>query len=200
VRELIRAGRIGSVKAIHSAFMFTVLDPTNVRNQANIGGGSLYDVGCYPLVTARYVFESEPVRVIALVDRDPVLKVDRLTSGILEFAGGRHLVFSSALQLASFQRVTVLGTSGRIELPVPFTPAKDHSCRLVIDSGKEINGSSAETEEFAAVDQYRLQCDTAAEVFLGQAHQEFPIEDAIANMRIIDALYRSGGSGQWEMP
>jgi predicted dehydrogenase len=200
VRALVRAGRIGTVRSMQSAFLFTVLDPHNVRNQAKLGGGALYDVGCYPLVTARYVFGAEPERVIALLERDAELGVDTLTSGLLEFPGGGQLVFSSALRSAAYQRVTILGTEGRIEMPVPFTPSKDWACKIVIDSGKSLDGSSAEFEDFPAVDQYALQCDAAAAVFLGESKQEFPIEDGIANMRIIDALYRSAAAGRWEAP
>jgi len=200
VRELVRQGRIGSVGAIQSAFLFTMLDPNNVRNRADIGGGALYDVGCYPIVTARYVFGAEPERAVALIDRDPAFGVDRLSSGLLAFPGGRQLAFSSALQLAGYQRVVILGSQGRIEVGVPFTPQKDHGCRIVIDSGKSADGSSAVTEDFAPVDQYALQCELAAAAFRGEAAQEFPIEDAIANMRVIDALYRSAVSGRWETP
>ena len=199
-RELVRAGRIGTVRNIQSAFLFTVLDPNNVRNQAELGGGALYDVGCYPLVTARYVFGGEPTRVIALIHRDAKLGVDTLSSGLLEFPGGGQLVFSSALRLAAYQRVTILGTDGRIEMPVPFTPAKDLACRITIDSGASLDGASAVFEDFPAVDQYALQCDAAAAVFLGETRQEFPIEDGIANMRVIDALYRSAASSRWEAP
>ncbi|HEY0747139.1 MAG TPA: Gfo/Idh/MocA family oxidoreductase [Steroidobacteraceae bacterium] len=200
VRALVGSGRIGQVQAIQAAFMFTQLDPNNVRNQPDIGGGALYDVGCYPLVTARYVFGSEPTRAIALINRDAKMGVDTLTSGLLEFPGGRQLIFSSALQLATFQRVTILGTAGRIEVPLPFTPSKDQSCRIVIDSGRSLDGTSAEFEDFPAADQYALQCDTAASVFRDEIEQEFPIEDGIANMRIIDALYRSAASRHWESP
>jgi len=200
VRELVREGRLGTVRAIQSAFVFSVLDPNNVRNRAEIGGGALYDVGCYPLVTARYVFGSEPERAIALLDRDPALRVDRVTSGMLAFPGGGQLTFSSALQLAPYQKVVILGTAGRLELAVPFTPAKEHGCKLIIDSGKSLDGSSASLEEFAPFDQYAAQCDLAAAVFRGETAQEFPIEDAIANMRVIDALYRSAVSGHWETP
>ncbi len=200
VRELVRSGSIGDAGAIQSSFLFTVLDPKNVRNQPEIGGGALYDVGCYPLVTARYIYGEEPDRVMALINRDPQLGVDRVTSGLLSFPGGGQLVFTCALQLASWQRVVVLGTTGRIEVQVPFTPGKDHACRITIDSGKAMDGSSAVFEDFSPVDQYMLQCDLAASVFQGEAQQEFPIEDAIANMRAIDALYRSAISGHWEKP
>jgi hypothetical protein len=94
----------------------------------------------------------------------------------------------------------MLGTDGRIEIAVPFTPPKEHPCRIVIDSGASLDGSSAVLEEFAPVDQYQLQCDLAAAAFRNEAVQEFPIEDAIANMRVIDALYRSAVSGRWESP
>ncbi len=200
IRTLVREGRIGSVGAIQSAFVFTMLDPKNVRNQVDIGGGALYDVGCYPIVTARYVFGTEPDRAIALIDRDSASGVDRLTSGLLAFPGGGQLTFLSSLQLATYQRVVILGSAGRIEISLPFTPQKDYACRIVIDSGKSLDGSSAVFEDFAPVDQYKVQCDAAAAVFRGEAAQEFPIEDAIANMRAIDALYRSALSGRWEAP
>jgi predicted dehydrogenase len=157
-------------------------------------------VGCYPIVTARYVFGSEPDRAIGLVNRDPQMGVDRWTSGLLSFPGGGQLTFSSALQLAAYQRVVILGSAGRIELQAPFTPQKGHPCRIIISAGKAPDGSSAEIEDFAPVDQYMLQCDLAAKVFQGEARQEFPIEDAIANMRVIDAIYRSADSGHWETP
>lgn len=198
IRILVREGRIGVVRAIQSAFAFPMLDPNNVRNRVESGGGALYDVGCYPIVTARYLFGAEPERAVALIDRDPTLGIDRLTSGLLAFPGGGQLTFSSALQLAAYQRVVVLGSQGRIEVSVPFTPQKDYACRIIIDSGASPGGSSGTFEQFPAVDQYALQCDQAAAVMRGEAAQEFPIEDAIANMRVIDALYRSGASGQWE--
>jgi predicted dehydrogenase len=200
IRELVRTGRIGRVRALQSAFTFPVVNPDNVRNRLEYGGGALYDVGCYPIVTARYLLGTEPERVIALVDRDPTLKVDRVTSGLVAFPGGEQLLFTSALQLALYQRVVVLGTHGRMEIPVPFTPPKEQACRILIDTGESLDGSSAIVESFPAVDQYQLQCDLAAAAFRREVPQEFPIEDAIANMRVIDALYRSATSGHWESP
>ena len=200
VRTLVREGRIGTVKTLQSAFTFPMLDPKNVRNRPEYGGGALYDVGCYPIVTARYVFGAEPERAIALVNRDGPQGVDQITSGLLAFPGGGQLAFSSAFALALYQRVVILGSEGRIEVPVPFTPPKEQGTRIIIDSGASVDGSSAVIEQFEPVDQYLLQCDLAAAAFRGEAEQEFPIEDAIANMRVIDALYRSALSGRWEKP
>jgi predicted dehydrogenase len=200
VRALVREGRIGTVRALQSAFAFSMIDPNNVRNRPEYGGGALYDVGCYPIVTARYVFGTEPERVIALVERDPKLGVDQVTSGMLAFPNGGQLVFSSAFRLAFYQRVVILGTTGRIEVPVPFTHPVGAGSRIIIDSGANTDGSSAIVEEFEPVNQYEMQCDVAAAAFRNETTQEFPIEDAIANMRVIDALYRSAESGHWEKP
>jgi predicted dehydrogenase len=197
-RALLRDGAIGTAAAIQASFVFKVTDPANVRNQPDIGGGALYDVGCYTLLAGRYFFEAEPERVIALIDRDPALGVDRLTSGVLGFPGGRQLVFTCALQLAPHQRVTILGSDGRLELAIPFTPGNNIGGRLIIDSGKALDGSSARIEDLPPADQFALQCDNAVAVFRGETTPEFPIEDAIATMRVIDALYRSGRSGGWE--
>jgi len=122
VRALVRDGRIGAVRALQAAFTFPLASAGNVRNRLDYGGGALYDVGCYPIVAARYVFGADAERAVALIDRDPDSGVDRLTSGLVAFPGGGQLVFTSALQLALYQRVVVLGTHGRIEIPVPFTP------------------------------------------------------------------------------
>jgi predicted dehydrogenase len=198
VRALVRDGRIGAVRALQAAFTFPLASAGNVRNRLEYGGGALYDVGCYPIVAARYFFGADAERAVALIDRDPESGVDRLTSGLVAFPGGGQLVFTSALQLALHQRVVVLGTHGRIEITVPFTPPKEYASRIVIDSGASLDGSSAVFEEFPPVDQYQLQCDLAAAVFRDEATQEFPIEDAIATMRVIDALYRSAASTRWE--
>ena len=89
VRELIRGGRIGELRAVQGFFSYFKLDPDNIRNKADIGGGGIYDIGCYPVVGARFVFEAEPRRVVALIDRDPGMKIDRLTSAILDFGEGK---------------------------------------------------------------------------------------------------------------
>ncbi len=199
VRELAQAGAIGPVGAIQTFFSYRLLDPENVRNRPP-GGGGLYDIGCYAIVTARYVFGAEPIRVVATLDRDPTFGTDRLASAILEFPGGRHLTFSAATQLSAHQRVTVVGEAGRIEVVVPFNALPDRPMRIVIDDGSDLLGGGARVEEFPVCDQYGLQGDAFSRAAAGEAPLEFGIEDAVQNMRVIEALFRSAERGTWETP
>ena len=173
--------------------------PDNIRNQPP-GGGALYDIGCYAILTARYVFAAEPTRVVAALDVDPAFGTDRLTSALIEFPGGRHLTFTCATQLSAHQRVTIVGETGRIEIAIPFNAPNDRPTRITIDSGVDLVGGGARVEEFPVCDQYTLQGDAFSRAVLGEAPLEFPIEDAVANMRVIDAAFRSARSGGWERP
>ena len=198
-RELATSGAIGTASAIQTFFSYRLLDPENVRNKPP-GGGGLYDIGCYAILTARYIFGAEPLRGVATLDRDPNFRTDRLVSAILEFPDGRHLTFSAATQLAAHQRVTIVGEAGRIEVEIPFNAPPDRPTRIRIDSGADLFGGGARTEEFAVCDQYTLQGDAFSRAALGEAKLEFPLEDAILNMRVIDALFRSAERGGWEKP
>jgi len=195
-REIVRSGGIGEVTAIQTLFAYRLLDGGNIRNKPP-GGGGLYDIGCYAIVTARYIFGAEPIRVVAALDIDPEFGTDRLASALIEFPGGRHLTFSAGTQLAGAQRVTIAGAAGRVEVQIPFNAPIDRPTRIVIDSGVDLVGGGAKTEEFPICDQYTLQGDAFSRAIQQGAKLEFPIEDAIANMRVIDACFRSAREGQW---
>lgn len=196
-RELVRNGRIGELRAIQAAFSYMNRDADNVRNQAAIGGGGIYDIGCYPTVIARYLFEDEPVRALALIERDPDFRTDRLASAILHFPGGQAQ-FICSTQLVAQQRFQILGTKGRIELDIPFTPLEDQTSHLFVDDGSHRGFDAVEKIAFEGINQYALQGDHFALVVRGAATLEFSLEDAVRNMAVIDALYRSGESGGWE--
>jgi len=199
-RGLIAGGRLGEVRVIQTIFSYYLDDPGNVRNQAEIGGGGLFDVGCYAINTARFLFDSEPVRAIALMERDPVFGTDRLTSGLLAFPEGRQLAFTCSTQLALTQKVTMLGTRGRLEIPVPLNAPGDEPTVLIFDDGRDLAGGGREEIAIAPVDQYREQVDGFAEAVLSGKPVETGLRDAIANMKAIDALFRSAASGHWEEP
>ncbi|MDE3176887.1 MAG: Gfo/Idh/MocA family oxidoreductase [Pseudomonadota bacterium] len=196
-REIARSGAIGDIGAIQTLFTYRLLDADNVRNRPP-GGGGLYDIGCYAILTARYIFAAEPVRVAASLDIDPTFGTDRLASAILEFPGGRHLTFTTATQLAGAQRVVIAGTAGRIEVKIPFNAPIDRATEIVIDSGADLVGGGARAESFPVCDQYGLQGDDFVRAIRGEAALEFPIEDAIANMKAIEACFRAAKSGRWE--
>ena len=198
-RELARDGTIGEAQAIQTFFTYRLLDPDNVRNRPP-GGGGLYDIGCYAILTARYIFGAEPTRVVATIDWDPKFKTDRLASALLEFPGGRQLTFTVGTQSSAHQRVTIMGDKGRIEVMIPFNAPPDRRPRSPSTPASTSSAAAARIEKFAICDQYTLQGDAFSSAIVDEAKLEFPIEDAIANMRVIDALFRSAKSGSWEKP
>jgi predicted dehydrogenase len=196
-RELVRSGRIGELRVVQGSFSYMNLDPANVRNQAGIGGGGLYDIGVYPIVAARFLFEAEPTRVAAQIERDPDFKTDRLSSALLAFPSGQAL-FVCSTQLVPYQRMQIFGSKGRIEVEIPFNAPPDRPCRIFVDDGSKLGDASAETETFEVVDQYTLQGDTFARAIREGTPLEFPLEDALRNMRVVDAMFRAAESGRWE--
>lgn len=200
VRDLVRAGAIGPALAIQIYFSYFNTDPANIRNKRDIGGGAALDIGCYPIVAARFLFEAEPQRVIALIDRDPTTDVDRLTSGLLDFGRGRRLDFTVGTQSVPYQRVQIIGAKGRIEIEIPFNAPLTATTRLFRDDGSKLDGGGIVTETIPVCDQYALQGDAFVEMILGEREHLYGIEDAIQNMRILDALFRSERSGRWETP
>lgn len=199
-RALVADGRIGEVRAIQTIFTYYLDDPRNVRNQADIGGGGLFDVGCYAVNTARFLFGAEPLRAIALMERDPIFGTDRLTSGLLAFPAGKQLAFTCSTQLALTQKVTVLGRHGRLEIPIPFNAPSDQPTVLVLDDGRDLAGGGREEIAIGPAEQYREQADAFAEAILFGKPLDTGLEDAVANMKAIDALFRSAVSGRWEEP
>jgi predicted dehydrogenase len=197
VRDRVRAGELGDVRSIHSYFSYFNSDAKNIRNQADIGGGALYDIGCYPIVTARFLFGCEPLRAIALVDRDPVFKTDRMVSGLLDFGNGRRLDFTVSTQSVTYQRVQVCGTKKRIEIQIPFNAPLGGATDVLTDDGSRLDLSSTTTETIPACDMYTLEIDAFSQVVRGETPLLYGVEDAILNMRVIDALFASEKTGAW---
>lgn len=189
-RELVRSGELGELRSIVSAFSYFNRDPQNIRNMPGIGGGALMDIGCYPIQISRFLFETEPVRCVAAVDRDPDFGTDRLTSGLLEFASG-HSVFSCSTQLAPYQTVQILCTKGRIEIEIPFNAPPDRPCRIFIDDGRDVFGTGRRMESIDTCDQYTIQGDAFSAAVLDGTEVPTPLEDSLGNMLVIEALFVS---------
>jgi len=199
VRELVAAGRIGELRLVHGHFSYYRRDPNDVRSKVEWGGGVLLDIGCYPVTLSRWLFGAEPTEVSAILERDPEFKVDRLVSALLRFPTGQA-TFTVAGQAAHHQRMQVLGTKGRIEVEIPFNPPPDHRARIFVDDGRDLRGAGVETITCEPVNQFTLQGDRFSEAVRGRGSVPVPLEDAIANMAVLDALFRSAESGRWERP
>ena len=191
----VKKGEIGEVRAIQVMFTYFNRDPKNVRNMQGIGGGGLLDIGCYPITIARYIFGADPLRAAATIDIDPKFKVDRLAGGLLEFSKGRHLSFTVSTQLAPYQRVHIMGTKGRIEIEMPFNAPPDKPNRYFVQ-GMAMN--EGEWVEIPVIDQYTQQAEAFGRAIRKKQKLQWGIEDAITNMKIIDALFKSGKSGRFE--
>jgi predicted dehydrogenase len=190
-RDLVRSGAIGELRSILSAFSYFNRDPENIRNIRAWGGGALMDIGCYPVQISRFLFEREPLRAIGLFERDPDMQIDRLMSGTLDFGTGQS-VFTCSTQMTPFQRIQILGTTGRIEIEIPFNAPPDKPTRIFVDEG-----SGVRTEEFPVCDQYTLQGDMFSRAVRGSGEVPTPLEDSLANMIAIEALFASEDTRSW---
>jgi len=197
-REIIRSGELGEVRAIDVVFSYFNANPDNVRNQADIGGGGILDIGCYPITAGRFLFEGEPQRVVSLVERDPNFGTDRLASVLMDFGSGRRLTFTCSTQLVPHQRVQVFGTKGKLEIVIPFNAPPNEKTAILVDVGGPLDGSLARREILPACDQYTEQAVAFAKAVLGQTPAPYGVDDAIASMKVLDAIFASEKSGAWE--
>jgi predicted dehydrogenase len=193
-RRLVDDGRIGDLRTIHSFFSYFIDDPANLCNSVEYGGGGLRDIGCYPISLSRFLFRAEPSRVLGIAEYDPRFRTDRLTSAILDFGTGTA-TFTCATQLAPYQRVNIYGTEGRVEIEIPFNAPPDVPCKIWHQQDQA-------TREIVVdiCDQYGIQGDLFSLAILNDAPVPTPIEDAVANMCVIDAIFASAHDGHWTAP
>ncbi len=199
VRDFIRAGSIGKLQAITGFFSYYNDDAFNIRNRTETGGGALFDIGCYCINISRFITGEEPRKVAALVERDVESKVDKLTSAILDFPSC-HSTFTCGTQLVPYQRMQFFGTSGRIEVEVPFNIPVDQPTRIYVDDGTDLFGGTIKTIEVPAANQYTIQGDLFSRAILENSEQAILLEDSVKNTEIIEAVFRAAESGIWEIP
>ncbi|MEQ9265908.1 MAG: Gfo/Idh/MocA family oxidoreductase [Balneolaceae bacterium] len=183
VKQVINSGEIGEITSIHSVFTYFNNDPKNVRNQADIGGGALLDVGCYCINLSRYIFESEPIAVKSGIKTDPDFNTDIQTTGVLEFEQG-IATFMCSTQLDHNQGATIYGTKGFIEMNIPFNSANENKRKVWVSKAGD-----KETFFFDTVDQYTLQGDAFSKAVLDDTPVPTTLEDAVSNMVVIDKLF-----------
>jgi predicted dehydrogenase len=192
-REIVGTGEIGEVLAVQGLFSYDNRDGDNIRNKADCGGGAIYDIGCYAVSSARYLFGREPGRVICALSRDPAFRTDIHSQAILDFGEGRAAVFSVSTQMFPCQRVTAVGSGGSLSIEVPFNMYPDVPGKVTVTCG--VGRRVIKTE---IADQYLLEFDTFAESVMHRAAAPTPVPDAVANMAVLDALFKSAETGAWE--
>ncbi|HUI69986.1 MAG TPA: Gfo/Idh/MocA family oxidoreductase, partial [Spirochaetia bacterium] len=191
-REIVKAGELGTVHSVQTMFTYMLKDPTNIRNVLSMGGGGIPDIGCYAVSTARFMIGREPTRVVSLVRRDAALKTDILASGILDF-GMAQSVFTVGTQTFSWQKVDVIGSDGELRVHLPFNAYPDSPMKLTVTTGV------GERNVFStAADQYQQMFEGFSRAVRGEGDVPTPPQDAINNMKVLDALFRSEKSGTWE--
>lgn len=193
-KKLVAEGKIGILKTIQSFFSYYNVDPNNIRNNPDAGGGGLMDIGCYCISLSRFIFDQEPQRVLGTIEYDPVLKTDRMASGMLDFSTGTA-TFTCSTQLVPYQRVNIFGTEARIEIEIPFNAPPDKPTRLWVHSK-----TGTEEVTFDAVDQYTIQCDLFSKAIIDNTAVPTVPEDAFHNMTIIESLVESAQGNKWVHP
>jgi len=198
--ELVHTGRIGKLRSALGYFSYFNVDPENTRNIEAYGGGALMDIGCYPIRTSRWVFREEPIRVIGCIERDPSFKTDRLTSAILEFPTGQ-CAFTVSTQVVYYQRMQFFGTTGRVDVEIPYNAPIDKPCRIFIDDCKDLYANNSAVVELIPIcNQFTIQADLFSQAIRNDTDVPNPLEDAICNMAVIEAIFRSAHSHRWETP
>ncbi|MFN0100554.1 MAG: Gfo/Idh/MocA family protein [Bryobacteraceae bacterium] len=191
VKSAIEEGKIGQLRAIQGFFSYTNMDPANIRNQADIGGGAIMDIGCYPIFTSRFILGRNPIRAFAQIERDPQFQTDRLSSAILDY-GDVHCQFICGTQLNPYQRMHFHGAKGRIEIEIPFNAPPDRPTNVFIDTG---SGPVAQT--FDICDQYTIEGEAFSAAVRGERPVPVSLETAKGNMQTIDAVFRSARENRW---
>jgi predicted dehydrogenase len=191
-KRLVAEGGIGDLKSIQSSFSYYNVDPANIRNQKDAGGGGMMDIGCYCISLSRFIFGKEPEGVLGIIEYDQTLEIDRFASGILDFGNGTS-TFTCSTQLVPYQRVNILGTTARIEIEIPFNAPPDRPTRIWVHSK---NGS--EEISFPSVDQYTIQGDLFSKAILYNTSVPTDLEDAVQNMKVIEAIFESSEQAVWK--
>ncbi len=190
--ELVKVGEIGEIQVINTLFVYNNVDPNNIRNIFEAGGGALRDVGCYAVSTARFLMEAEPKRVISLLHRDPSFRTDILSSGILDFGRARSL-FTVSTQTFSSQRVDIHGSRGYINIYIPINMFPDVPAKITITT--DVGTRELKLGPF---DQYALEFEAFSIAVRNNQPVPIPPEDAIKNLKVLDALFKSEKTGNWE--
>jgi predicted dehydrogenase len=194
VRQLIADGAIGRLRHVEGCFTYYNVDPANMRNQLDLGGGGLLDIGVYPIVSTRFAADREPLRVQATIERDRSFGTDVYSSVRADF-GDFELSFYVSTQMAGRQSMVFHGDKGFIEVASPFNAGVYDHHRVELHNQ---NHAEAQIFRFPGVQQYKLEAEAFVRAAQGGDDRVFTLEESVLNQKAIDAIFRAGDKDGWE--
>jgi predicted dehydrogenase len=194
-RERVRRGEVGEPRLLQGIFSYHNTDPENIRNIPELGGGGIWDIGCYCATMSRYIFEEEPNRLVSNLEFDPGMGTDRLASVLMDFPSGQAL-FAVSTQLVPYQRFHVFGTRGHLEVRIPFNAPRDRPCTVAQDQGS-ILLDEITTHAYPVADQYTLMSDAFSKAILNHGEVPVSLEDALGNTKVLTAIFESAKLDKW---
>jgi predicted dehydrogenase len=202
IGEVLAGGAIGAPRAVQCTLAKQFLDPNDIRNNPDQGGGALYDLGSYAISACSVVFRRAPTRVIAAINRDPVWKIDRLSTALLDY-GDCHASFTVGTQTGpsawgAHQQFSVLASNGWLRCDFPYAHGRPTACHLYVGDHTSVGCLESATYSFEPVNQYTLQVDRFSRYLRGEPVPSWPVEDSLLTLSIIEALFESARSGQWQ--
>jgi predicted dehydrogenase len=197
-RKIIKSGELGELKSVQGHFSFYNDDPNDIRNIKETGGGAMFDIGCYPITTSRFTLDEEPKRVVSIVNYDPKMKIDVLNSFILDYPSA-PMVVTCSTRMVHYQRMIFYGTKKRLEIEIPFNSPDDRPCRLLIDKGDKF-GKQITIKNIKKCDQYQIQGDQFSFAILENKEVAVPLENSLNNLKVIEAVFKSGKTNKWVKP
>ena len=191
-KQLIDQGRIGKLHAVHSHFSYNNREPNNIRNKVDMGGGALLDIGCYSISLSRWLFNEEPTEVLGQITPMAGEEVDCLTSALMTFSAG-SASFTSSTKIEPMQYVEAIGDEGSLYLARPFyNDGSEPVQRIVVTRNRE-----PEVIDVPDHNHYGAMGDAFALSIFNSSQVPTPLSDAIANMRVIDAIFTSAAERRW---
>ena len=188
---LIREGKIGEVQTVHSSFTFHFeRDGSNYRWFPAMGGGALYDVGCYPISLSRLILGAEPVSAFARARIDPRTGVDMTAAALFEFPGGRFAQCDASFDSHFQSRLLAVGTEGTIALDRAFS-AKEFDTAIEV-----VKGDRTEAVRIPRANMFTLMVEHFGDAVLEKTPLRYPAGDALDNMHAIDACFESIRTGR----
>lgn len=194
-RELTSSPDFGKLRAVQGFFSYNNVDPSNIRNSFDKGGGGVWDIGCYPVNTSRFLFREEPRRVMALMEYDPKFQTDILASAILDFPTGQA-TFISSTQISPYQRMLAVGTKKHLEVKIPFNSPSERPTEIYYDNSN-VNAKGRKKIIIDTCNQYTLEGDAFSRAIIDNSEVPVPLEDSLRNTEVLTALFRSAKSGKW---